>query len=93
MENRVNKRKTLSGIVVSDKMMKTRVVQVRSLKHHAQYGKLLETHKKYKAHDEKNEAHVGDVVLMQECRPMSKDKRWAIIEIVAKGAKQEAVAV
>ena len=93
MENRVNKRKTLTGTVLSDKMMKTRVVQVRSLERHAKYGKQLLQHKKYKAHDEKNEAHAGDVVLIQECRPLSKDKRWSIVQIIEKGANKEAVVV
>jgi len=93
MENRDNKRKVLTGTVTSDKMMKTRVVQVRSHERHAKYDKLLVTHRKYKAHDEKNEAHVGDTVLIQETRPLSKDKRWIITQIVAKSAGKEAVAV
>ncbi len=93
MENRINKRKTLTGTVVSDKMMKTRVVQVSSLERHAKYGKLLVQHKQYKAHDEQNESHTGDVVLIQECRPLSKDKRWNISQIVQKGANKEAVAI
>jgi small subunit ribosomal protein S17 len=91
MENRNNSRKTLTGIVVSDKMMKTRVVQVRSHVRHPQYGKLLVSHKKFKAHDEKNEAHTGDKVLMQEARPLSKDKRWIITQIIEKNAQKEAV--
>jgi small subunit ribosomal protein S17 len=91
MENRNNSRKTLTGTVVSDKMMKTRVVQVVSHERHAQYGKLLVSHKKFKAHDEKNEAHVGDKVLMQEARPLSKDKRWIITQIIEKNTVKEAV--
>jgi len=93
MEKRANKRKTLTATVISDKMMKTRVVQVRALERHAKYGKLLVTHDRYKAHDEKNESHVGDVVIIQETRPISKDKRWIVVEIVTKGANKEAVAI
>ncbi|NTV28897.1 MAG: 30S ribosomal protein S17 [Candidatus Omnitrophica bacterium] len=93
MEKRANRQKVLTGTVLSDKMMKTRVVQVRSLERHAKYDKLLVTHKKYKAHDENNESHVGDVVSIQETRPLSKDKRWVIVQIVAKNANKEAVAI
>ena len=91
MEKRNNRRKVLTGIVVSDKMMKTRVVHVRSHERHLQYGKLLVTYKKFKAHDEKNEAHTGDKVLIQESRPLSKDKRWIITQIIEKNAVKEAV--
>jgi len=91
MENRNNSRKTLIGIVLSDKMMKTRVIQVRSHERHPKYGKLLLAHKTFKAHDEKNEAHTGDRVLIQETRPLSKDKRWIIVKVLEKNAVKEAV--
>lgn len=93
MEKRANQRKTLTGTVLSDKMMKTRVVQVRTSKRHAKYDKLLVTQERYKAHDEKNESHVGDVVLIQETRPISKDKRWMITQVVKKHTDKEAVVV
>lgn len=69
----------LQGIVVSDKMAKTVVVKVERLKVHPKYKKRYKVSKKYKAHDEKNECKVGDKVLIQECRPISKDKKWIVI--------------
>jgi small subunit ribosomal protein S17 len=80
--NRDNKRKTLQGIVVSDKMQKTRVVQVRWLTKHSKYNKVTRSGSKYKAHDEKNASKMGDVVQIMETRPLSKDKRWIIVNIV-----------
>jgi small subunit ribosomal protein S17 len=91
METRNNKRKVLTGVVVSDKMMKTRVVQVQTSSRHPQYGKLLKHVIRYKAHDEKNESHVGDLVNLMETRPISKDKRWIITEIIGKVETEEAV--
>ena len=91
METRNNARKTLIGTVLSDKMMKTRVVQVTSLRRDPDYGKQLKFHKKYKAHDEKNEAKMGDTVEMMETRRLSKDKRWAITAIVKKNEDKGAV--
>ena len=81
MEPRINRRKFLSGVVLSDKMDKTRVVQVRWASKHAMYTKTIRRAKKFKAHDEKNESHIGDKVEMMETRPISKDKRWVIVEI------------
>ena len=81
MEKRDNRRKFLSGIVVSDKMNKTRVVQVRWASKHPMYTKTIRRAQKYKAHDEKNESHAGDAVTIMETRPLSKDKRWIIVEI------------
>lgn len=75
-------RKTVRGIVVSDKMDKTIVVQVEDLKKHALYGKVLRTTKKLKAHDEENTAGIGDRVLLAETRPMSATKRWRLVQIV-----------
>ncbi len=83
------RRKILIGRVTSDKMDKTIVVQVDRIKRHAQYGKVMRLHKKYKAHDENNSAHVGDLVKIIESQPISKEKRWALVEILE---KQEAVA-
>ena len=77
-------RKVLVGRVTSDKMDKTIVVQVERLKRHAQYGKVIRFHKKYKAHDEYNSAHVGDTVKIIESKPISKEKRWALVEILEK---------
>ncbi len=79
-------RKVLVGRVTSDKMDKTIVVQVDRIKRHPQYGKVMRYHKKYKAHDEQNSAHLGDVVKIIESKPMSKEKRWALVEILGKQA-------
>ena len=81
-EKRVNRRKFLKGIVVSDKMDKTRVVQVKWVTKHAKYQKVVRSASKYKAHDEKNETKTGDVVRIMETRPLSKDKRWVIMGVV-----------
>jgi len=82
-ENRGN-RKVRTGTVVSDKMDKTITVSVETVKQHPLYKKIVKTSKKYKAHDEKNEAKAGDLVKIMETRPISKDKRWRLIEIVRK---------
>ena len=79
---RLNRRRILEGVVLSDKMNKTRVVQVRRLAKHADYLKVVRLSSKYKAHDEKNESKQGDVVRIMETRPLSKEKRWIIQEIV-----------
>jgi len=76
------RRKILVGRVTSDKMDKTIVVQVERLKQHTRYGKTLRFHNKYKVHDEKNSAKEGDMVKIIESRPISKEKRWALIEVV-----------
>lgn len=73
------KARTLKGVVFSDKMDKTVVVTVNRLKIHPKYKKRYKVTKKYKAHDERNEFHIGDKVTIIECRPMSKDKRWKVI--------------
>lgn len=72
-------KKQLKGIVVSDKMDKTIVVRVETLKTHPQYRRKYKSHKKYKAHDETNSYKTGDVVVIEETRPLSKDKRWRIV--------------
>jgi small subunit ribosomal protein S17 len=71
--------------VVSDKMDKTAVVRVETLGQHPLYHKVVRRHKRYKAHDETNEAQVGDVVLIEECRPLSREKTWRIVEYVQRG--------
>jgi len=75
-------RKTKVGIVVSDKMDKTIVVQIVRKAKHPLYGKTVKITKKYKAHDEENVAKIGDKVEITETRPLSKDKRWRLVEVV-----------
>jgi small subunit ribosomal protein S17 len=77
-----NYRKVRTGKVVSDKMDKTIVVAVEEQKKHALYGKLVLVTKKFKAHDENNTAKIGDIVKIMETRPLSKDKRWRLVEVV-----------
>ncbi len=72
------------GVVTSDKMSKTITVQVNTKKLHRLYKKYVSRSKKYKAHDEKNDAHVGDTVRIVESRPISKDKCWRLVEIIAR---------
>lgn len=79
MKKNIKARK-LKGVVVSDKMNKTAVVEVKTMKVHPKYGKRYISSKKYKCHDEKNESLVGDKVTIAECRPISKDKTWRIID-------------
>jgi small subunit ribosomal protein S17 len=75
-------RKVREGIVVSDKSDKTAVVAVERLKRHPLYGRVQRVTKKFHAHDENNECHVGDRVEMMECRPISKQKRWRVSQIL-----------
>ena len=79
-----NLRKTRTGKVVSDKMDKTVVVAIVDHVKHPLYGKIVKRTYKLKAHDEKNECAVGDTVKVMETRPLSKDKRWRLVEIVEK---------
>jgi len=72
----------LQGVVVSDKMAKTIVVEIMMRKLHPLYKKYVTRSKKVKAHDEQNSAHIGDTVRVEECRPLSRDKRWRLVEIV-----------
>jgi len=87
-ENRGN-RKVRVGTVTSDKMDKTITVSVETVKQHPLYKKTIKTSKKYKVHDENNEAKIGDVVRIMETRPLSKDKRWRLVEIVRKAKTLE----
>ena len=76
------KQRSFEGVVTSDKMDTTVVVVVERLKMHPIYKKQYKVSQKYKIHDEKNEAKVGNLIRFEECRPFSKDKRWRLIEIV-----------
>lgn len=78
-ETKNNTGKTLSGVVVSDKMKKTVVVSVNRFIKHPKYGKYFKVSKKYKAHDENNECKMGDKVTIIECKPISKDKRFKVV--------------
>ena len=80
------KRKTLVGVVAGDKMDKTVIVMVHRLVLHPVYKKYIKKNKKVKAHDEKNECHIGDRVLLIETRPLSKEKRWRVKEILERAA-------
>lgn len=76
--------RTLSGRVVSDKMDKTVTVLVERKVMHPIYGKIVRRSQKYHAHDETNQCHTGDVVIIQECRPLSRTKSWTVAELVEK---------
>ena len=82
------KRKTKVGRVVSDKMDKTIVVSVERLARHRLYKRVIRLTTKFKAHDEANEAHVGDTVLIEESRPLSATKRWRLVEVTARAGDQ-----
>lgn len=79
-------RKKMIGTVVSDKMDKTVVVSVETLVQHRKYKKFIRRRKKYKAHDENNECRIGDKVLLVETRPLSKEKRWRVVQILERGS-------
>lgn len=83
-ESQAGARKVRTGYVVSDKMQKTIVVELEDRKQHALYGKIMRTNSKVKAHDENEEAGVGDRVRIKECRPLSKDKHFRLLDIVEK---------
>jgi small subunit ribosomal protein S17 len=83
-ETRTGNRRVLRGVVVSDRMDKTIVVEVRTLKAHPTYKKRFRTTKKYYAHDEQNQCGIGDTVTISETRPFSRLKRWRLLEIVEK---------
>jgi small subunit ribosomal protein S17 len=82
--SKIIKHRQLRGVIVSDKMSKTRVVAVSHFKKHPKYLKYYKVTAKFKAHDEKNEFKKGDFVVIQETRPLSKDKRWVIINKISK---------
>ncbi len=82
-EKKQIKRRRLAGAVISDRMQKTRVVAVTRLKKHPKYLKYYKETSTFKAHDEENEYKVGDKVIIEETRPLSKEKRWRIVEKIA----------
>ena len=77
--------RVIQGTVVSDKMQKTVVVSVEHKKKHRLYHKVVTVTERYKAHDETDACKLGDVVRIQECRPLSRDKRWRVIEVLTRG--------
>lgn len=81
-ERRATAQRERQGTVVSDKMDKTIVVEVSAVKPHPLYKKVMRTTSRLKAHDERNEARVGDTVLVRECRPLSREKTWRLIEVL-----------
>jgi small subunit ribosomal protein S17 len=81
-EHGPGKQKTRQGVVVSDKADKTITVRIDIARRHRRYSKIVRTSSKLHAHDESNDAHIGDTVIVRECRPMSRIKRWRLIEVV-----------
>ena len=75
-------RKIKEGVVISDKMQKTIVVRVPRFTQHSQYGRIIKQASKFKVHDEKNQAKVGDKVRIMQTRPLSKEKRWRLLEVL-----------
>lgn len=82
VETRTTRRKTRVGTVVSDKMQKTVIVAVETMKQHPLYGRRIRRTRRYKAHDEENACREGDRVRIEETRPLSKEKRWRVVEIL-----------
>ena len=80
----LSRRKVREGLVVSDKMDKTVVVAIETKKVHPLYKKAIKVTKKYKAHDENNDCKIGDTVKIIETRPLSREKRWRVIEVISK---------
>ena len=83
------RRKEVVGEVVANRMQKTIVVQVTRKRAHPFYGRVIARHKKFYAHDETNQAHVGDVVRIEETRPLSKLKRWRLSQVVTRSTRVE----
>jgi small subunit ribosomal protein S17 len=83
-EQTAAKQQTLEGTVVSSKMDKTIVVAVPRLTRHRKYGRVMRRTGKHKAHDERNECNEGDQVIIQQCRPLSKEKNWRVISILSR---------
>lgn len=88
MEER-NLRKTRVGVVVSNKMDKTVVIAIKERVKHPLYGKIVNRTKTFKAHDEQNECGIGDTVRVAETRPLSKEKRWRVVEIIEKAKNRK----
>lgn len=87
-----DKRKTFSGIVVSDRMAKTRVVEVSRLARHSFYDKVIKKSSRFCVHDETNQSHQGDLVEIASCRPLSRTKRWRLVRVVKAAPRGAAVA-
>ena len=81
MTEKKSKRKIRTGQVVSDKMQKTIIVKVLRLAKHPRYNRIIKKHNKFKVHDEANKAKIGNLVVIEETRPLSKDKRWRLVKI------------
>jgi len=81
-EKKPHKRKVRTGTVISDKMEKTIVVKVMRLSKHPRYNRIIKKYKNFKAHDTENKAKTGNIVKIEETRPLSKDKRWRLLEIL-----------
>lgn len=84
-----SKRRIREGLVISTKMNKTAIVEVERSLQHPEYGKVIRRKSKFKVHDEENLCHRGDMVRIMETRPISKDKRWRVVEIIGKGRVTE----
>ena len=82
----MGERKSREGVVVSDAMQKTRVVKIERVFRHPRYQRVIRMSKKLKAHDENNESRIGDRVLIEETRPMSKEKRWRIRKVLTRAS-------
>lgn len=85
------KRRTKTGRVVSNKMDKTVVVSVERLRRHPIYKRVVRLSSKFKAHDQENTARVGDTVRIEESKPLSREKRWTVVEVVARGSNEQLV--
>ncbi|MGH6912529.1 MAG: 30S ribosomal protein S17 [Geminicoccales bacterium] len=85
------KRRTKTGRVVSDRMDKTVVVSVERLRRHPIYKRVVRLSSKFKAHDADNAARVGDTVRIEESKPLSREKRWTVVEVVARGSGEELI--
>ena len=82
----MGRRKEYTGTVVSDKMQKTIIVRTTRISKHSKYGRITKKYDKVKAHDEKNSAKIGDIVRIQETRPLSKDKRYRLLKVIKKAS-------
>ena len=82
MSEKKSHKKIKTGWVISDKMQKTIIVKVMRLSKHPRYGRIIKKYNKFKVHDEGNKAKIGNLVKIQETRPLSKDKRWRLVEII-----------
>ncbi len=81
-------KRKITGEVVSAKTPKTLIVRAERVKEHPKYKKRFKFHKRYKAHDQKQQCKQGDTVVIEECRPLSKDKRWRVVEVLSKKEEQ-----